>query len=482
MQVKQTDWKIIYTKYEGITKTTVNFLSKELSSRLIREPEVYRIYVLPCEKEGCDITVNAFVVGCYEESTLIQQLVSSDEVPGDGFLVKVIANPENNDGRLVILTSHTEQELFYAAVSFIDDYIPRYAKQHGSNRMPDLIFDAPLTVCSYTEVPDHKTRSVFTWGHSINDYRAYLDNMARLKLNELVLWNDYIPLNIRDIIDYAHAYGIRVILGYSWGWKEIGNKTAEITDESIAKVKELAVREYRDNYASVGCDGIYFQSFTERKEESVGGKLISRMVVDMVNEVAGQIWEITPNLRIIFGLHATSVRNRLDEIARVDERMEILWEDCGEFPYSYTSYVKNEEAYKETLEFTKKILALRGGVGVGLVFKGVMMLDWSKFINQRGPYIMGENAPSVAAHDKRIRANAWREYAADWMQSGERALEMLRYIGEHKTGEVNMCIAGTFDGGIYLPEALCAQMYRNCGENYTELLKKVARRACITVD
>ena len=101
------------------------------------------------------------------------------------FMHKLVYYPENNDGRLVILTSHTEQELFYAAVSFIDDYIPRYAKQHGSNRMPDLIFDAPLTVCSYTDVPDHKTRSVFTWGHSINDYRAYLDNMARLKLNEL---------------------------------------------------------------------------------------------------------------------------------------------------------------------------------------------------------------------------------------------------------------------------------------------------------
>ena len=465
MQVKQTDWKIIYTKYEGITKTTVNFLSKELSSRLIREPEVYRIYVLPCEKEGCDITVNAFVVGCYEESTLIQQLVSPDEVPGDGFLVKVIANPENNDGRLVILTSHTEQELFYAAVSFIDDYIPRYAKQHGSNRMPD-----------------HKTRSVFTWGHSINDYRAYLDNMARLKLNELVLWNDYIPLNIRDIIDYAHAYGIRVILGYSWGWKEIGNKTAVITDESIEKVKELAVREYRDNYASVGCDGIYFQSFTERKEESVGGKLISRMVVDMVNEVAEQIWEITPDLRIIFGLHATSVRNRLDEIARVDPRMEILWEDCGEFPYSYNSYVRDEKEFEKTLEFTKQMLELRGGVGVGLVFKGVMMLDWSKFINQHGPYIMGENAPSVAAHDKRIRANAWREYAADWMQNGDRVREMLQFIGEHKVSEVNMCIAGTFDGGIYLPEAVCAQMFRSCEEPYSEILKKTARRACITVD
>jgi hypothetical protein len=214
--------------------------------------------VLPCEKEGCAVSQNAVIVGCYEESALIQSYVLPEEVPADGFLVRIIENPEDKDGRLVILTSHTEQELFYAAVSFIDDYIPRYAKTHGSNRMPDLIFDAPLAICSYTEIPDHKTRSVFTWGHSINDYRAYLDNMARLKLNELVLWNDYIPLNIRDIIDYAHSYGIKVILGYSWGWKEIGNKTAVITDESIEKVKELAVREYRDNYAAVGCDGIYF--------------------------------------------------------------------------------------------------------------------------------------------------------------------------------------------------------------------------------
>lgn len=480
--MKQTDWKIIYTKYEGITKTAVTFLSKEVGRFLLREPDVYRIYVLPCEKEGCEMSQNAVIVGCYEESARIRQLVSADEVPADGFLVKVIENPEDKDGRFVILTSHTEQELFYAAVSFIDDYIPKYAKHHGSNRMPDLIFDAPLTICSYTEIPDHKTRSVFTWGHSINDYRAYIDNMARMKLNELIVWNDYIPLNIRDIIDYAHSYGIRVILGYSWGWKEIGNKTAVITDESIEKVKELAVREYRENYAAVGCDGIYFQSFTERKEESVGGKLISRMVVDMVNEVAEQLWEITPDLRIIFGLHATSVRNRLDEIARVDARMEILWEDCGEFPYSYNSYVRDEEKYKETLEFTKQMLELRGGIGVGLVFKGVMMLDWSKFINQRGPYIMGENAPSVAAHDKRIRANTWREYAADWMQNGDRAREMLRFIGENKVGEVNMCIAGTFDGGIYLPEALCAQMFRTCAEPYSEILKKTARRACITVD
>ncbi len=480
--MKQTDWKIIYTKYEGITKRTVHFLSKEVGRLLIREADVYRIHVLPCEQEGCLIPQNAFIVGCIEDSSLIRKFVSPEDVPADGFLVKVTENPDDADGRLVILTAHTDAELFYAAVSFADDYIPQYAPHHGSNRMPDLIFDKPLPVCCYTEVPDHKTRSIFTWGHSINDYRAYLDNMARLKLNEVVIWNDYIPLNIRDIIEYAHSYGIRVILGYSWGWKEIGNKTAVITEESIEKVKELAIREYREQYAPVGCDGIYFQSFTERKEEQVGGKLISRMVVDMVNEVAEELWKITPGLRIIFGLHATSVRNRLDDIALVDPRMEILWEDCGEFPYNYTSYVKNEEAYAETLAFTKKILELRGGIGVGLVFKGVMMLDWSKFKNQSGPYILGENADSVKAHDRRIRANAWREYAADWMRSGDRAAEMLHFIRDNKIGEVNMCIAGTFDGGIYLPLALCAQMYRKSDENFSETLKKVARRSCITVD
>ena len=348
--------------------------------------------------------------------------------------------------------------------------------------MPDLIFDKPLKELSYTETCDNKTRSIFTWGHSINDYRAYIDNMARLKFNELILWNDFIPLNIDDIIDYAHSYGIKVILGYSWGWKEIGNKTNEISLESIEKVKELAIKEFNNNYHKIRCDGIYFQSFTERKEEMVGGKLISELVVEMVNEVALKLWEIKPDLRLIFGLHASSVKNHLNIIARVDSRMEILWEDCGEYPYSYCSFVRNEENFKETLEFTKKILELRGGKGVGLVYKGVMMLDWTKKVYQHGPYVMGDNSNVIAMHVRNIRAKSWRLYSANWMRNGDRALEMTKVIKEDKLGEINMCVAGTFDGGIYLPLAICAQMFRDSSDNYQELIRKTARRACITVD
>jgi len=344
------------------------------------------------------------------------------------------------------------------------------------------LFESPLEIASYTEVPDNKTRSIFTWGHPINDYRAYIENMARLKFNELILWNDFIPINIDDIIDYAHSYGIKVVLGYSWGWKEIGNKTATISDESINRVKQIAINEYKNNYAHVNCDGIYFQSFTERNEEQVGGKLISRIVVDMVNDIAEEIWKISPDLRIIFGLHATSVKARLNEIARVDPRMEIMWEDCGTYPFSYVTYVKDLNKYYETIDFVKEILRLRGGKGVGLLFKSIMMMDWSKVVRQTGPYVMGDNSAAVAAHDKGIRAKTWRIYSADWMVYGELAINMMQCIKENKLKDIDIGVAGTLDGGIYLPLALYAQMFRNCDVEYNDILKKTARRACITVD
>ena len=480
--MKQSDWKIIYTNYSGIAKRTINLLSKEVGARLIREPSVYRIYVLPCEREGCEIPKNAIFVGCYNDSPTIQSLVESCEIPERGFLVKVINNPSAPNGRLVILTSHSESELFYAAISFLDDYIPEHAPKHGSNKMPELIFDTPLPECSYTECPDHKTRSVFTWGHSINDYRAYIDNMARLKLSELIIWNDYVPVNISDVIDYAHSYGIRVNLGYSWGWIDGCSKITDISDEALSSLKKEIISKYERDYRDTGCDGIYFQSFTERCDEYIGGRMIAEAVTSLVNDTSRELLGRYPDLKLQFGLHASSVSHRLDEIAKVDPRVEILWEDCGEFPYHYRSSVTSGESFERTLEFTKKLLDLRGGVGVGLVFKGVMMLDWSKFINQSGPYVLGENSSEIAEHDRQIRKGAWREYSSEWIKNGEWAQKMLKFISENKKADVNMCIAGTFDGGIYLPEALCAQMYRSCAEDYASILAKVMKRSCVTVN
>lgn len=475
--MRQTDWKIIYTKYEGIAKKAINFLSKEAGKYLIREEGLYKTHVLACEKEGCQVTKNAFFVSLYNDSPTIQKFVKADEIKNGGFLVKVVANPDDSEGRYVLITANDNQELFYGAVSFIDDYVTENTPQTPAN-----LFDSPIPEYCYTESADNETRSIFTWGHSFSDYRKYIDDMARLKFNELILWNDYLPLNITDIIEYAHSYGIRVVLGYSWGWKEVSKNAESITEETIEEVKQMAIRDYREIYASIKCDGIYFQTFTERAEDKIGDKLIARVVTDLVNEVAAELWNITPDLRLIFGLHASSVRNHLDEIARVDSRIEILWEDCGEFPYSYIPYVVDEKEYEKTLDFTKDILTLRGGENVGLVFKGVMMLNWFAFIHQAGPYVMGENASYISDHDKQVRADSWRRFSAHWMQYGDDAFKVAEFVKANKKGKVNMCLAGTLDGGIYLPYALCGQMFRSLDSTYGDTLKRVAARGCITVD
>ena len=108
------------------------------------------------------------------------------------------------------------------------------------------------------------------------------------------------------------------------------------------------------------------------------------------------------------------------------------------------------------------------------------MMDWLKFVNQAGPYIMGENAKRVADHDRRIRASAWREYSADWIKNGERAHELVKLIKENKTSEVNMCIAGTFDGGIYLPQAIIAEMYYCADGDYLSIVRHAARRTGVS--
>ena len=477
--MKQNDWEIIYSNYEGMEKRTVDLLSKDVGKYIIRKEGVYTLYVLPCEKERTDMEIekNAIVVGLYSESALIQKYVRADEIKTGGFLVKVIKNPQNEEGRIVLLTANDERELFYAVVSFLDDYIPDNTPWHGAVRMQQSIFDEPLNEYTYSENAQNKTRSVFTWGHPINDYRAYIDNMARLKLNQLIIWNDYMPLNVEEIIDYAHSYGIEVIFGYAWGWKPgFGKNITDISDKRLQELKAEIIQEYEDNYAKIGCDGIYFQSFTENENEYVGGRLIAEAVRVLVNDTGATLLQKYPHLKLQFGLHAISVRNHLSEIAKVDRRIEILWEDCGEFPYAYAPIVKDEKAFAETVEFTKKILTLRGNAPVGLLFKGMMTLDWTRFSRQGGAFVLGENAPEITAHDQRMRHYAWKIFSAEWMQYGKYAMEMLKVIKENALGEVNMCMAGAYDGGIYLPQALCAQMFRTLDSDYGETLKKVAQR------
>lgn len=477
--MKQTDWKIIYSRYSGAAKRAVNLLSKEAGQFLIREEGAYCIYVLPCEREGCTLKKNNFIIGIYEESPTLRQYLSSDEVPAKGFAVKIMPNPQDPEGRLVLLAAHKDQELYYAAVHFLDDYVTQNGPLYGTGGM---IFDAPLPEYFYSEEPDNETRSVFTWGHSISNYRDYIDNLARAKFNELIVWNDFVPVNMDEIIDYAHSYGIRVILGYAWGWKPGCSSIVEMPDEVLSALKKEIVDNYSQNYVHMNCDGIYFQSFTEMQRSNIGEQSIAELVVQLVNDVSEALWQITPDLRLIFGLHATSVREDLAEIAKVHPRIEILWEDCGQFPYSYDTGVTDPDKLDADYTFIKNLLELRGGVGVGLVFKGVMMLNWSRFVHQAGPYVMGENTARISAHDRQVRSGGWQRISAAWTESSPDALNMMHFINRNKKGSVHMCLAGTFDGALYFPVALCGEMFRKEPESAAALIRQVGARGCVSMN
>ena len=78
-QRKQTSWKIVYTDFSGMERKAVELLNREAGKNIIRDTGVYTLYVLPLEKESPETKIenNAFIVGEWENSPLIQSLVST---------------------------------------------------------------------------------------------------------------------------------------------------------------------------------------------------------------------------------------------------------------------------------------------------------------------------------------------------------------------------------------------------------------------
>ena len=466
------NWKIIYTDYSGMEKKAVEFLSAEVGKYILRDAEVYTLYVLACEKLGAKHDKNVIIIGKYNENELIRQYIKKDEIAENGFAVKVMKTEENLN--MVLITAYSEENLFYGAVHFVDDFLPAIAPVSGGLRTPSEIFYNELPDYFKTVAPDFKTRSVFTWGHPINNYRRYIENMARLKINQIIIWNDFLPLNAKDIVDFAHEFKIEIIWGFAWGWS---TNCTEVIFEDLERLKQDILKNFRENYMSAG-DGIYFQSFTELHTDKIGDMLIAEAVVDFVNSAAGEIFKIKPDFKIQFGLHATSVKEHLEYIDNVDRRIEIIWEDCGVFPYHYLPVVSEKE-FDKTMEFTDKILTLRDGEKAGVVYKGMMTMDWTKFSHQSGPYVMGMASDEIIEHDIKMLSPIWKNFQSEWMECGRHVVKMTRSIKEKYGKNVNLCIAGALDGGIWFPEALCAEIMWNADEEFEEIRERVSKRPCV---
>ena len=472
--MQKSNWKIIYSNYDGIEKSAINFISREMGKYVLRNMGEYSLPVLAIEKfDVSQLDKNAVIIGLYGENTLIQKYIKKDEIPENGYIVKVFDNPENEELKIAIIAANEPVNVFYGAADFIDDYFSFAIPERADIKYPKELFEGKMPDYKSALYPTVKTRNVFAWGHPITNYKEYLENMARMKLNQLILWNDFAPLNKKEFTDCAHSFGISVMWGYAWGWSL---DCSEINLEALDKVSDAAIEKFEKEYAKDGVDGIYFQSFTELEREKIGDKLIAEAVTDFVNSTAEKLLEKFPGLHIQFGLHATSVKDRLEFIAKVDKRVEIIWENSGSFPYNNSPFVKSEKDYEETKSFTEKIINLREEGAFGMLYKGQLRLDWSKFMHQAGPYIIGDASAEGAQHDREMYKPLWKHFQNNWIKNGRYAYDMTKYIVAKERKDVTLGMAGQFAGGRWFSQALCAEIIYNCDRPYEEIFSKVSAR------
>ncbi len=388
--------------------------------------------------------------------------LSVDDTPA-GFTIDV--SPAD---RTVTLTAKDSVHLLYAAYDFEAKYLPLVANSD---------FYAPVTLGDvlpewhYATAPTHTRRGLWTWGYVIRDYRAYIDRMVSLKMNTLILWNDYPPQNSRALIDYAHAYGIRIYYGYAWGWDTHFDTVDPAHTEALT---DAVAKEYEERYAPLGLDGIYFQSFTELSTDTLAGVNIAEAVTAFVNRTAGVILEKHPDLDILFGLHASSVRNHLDAIAKTDPRVSILWEDSGAFPYHYEPYAVGN--FEETLAFHHRTKQLRHPGGFGAVLKGMTKLDWKHFKHQSGSFTLGEDGADAVQKNADERRKWWRFLQAYWTRNADKAVEMIRSFGRDDTITF-LAEDGAIEAYLPYPLALAAEMLWDDTRDAKDILAETALRA-----
>lgn len=372
----------------------------------------------------------------------------------------------------IFIVGSDERGLLYGCMDFYNKYLIKL-EFPNNDRYRINPFEGNLPDYEYSSYPSVKNRGIWTWGHVIYDYRGFIDNMLKLKMNTLIVWNDKAPVNARELVDYAHSSGIKVIWGYSWCW---GIDCKAVFENASAETSKALFEQYESEYATLGGDGIYFQSFTELNSQKIGDRLIAEAVTDFVNETAALFFEKYPDLELQFGLHATSVNKNLQYIKNVDDRIRIVWEDCGSFPFSYIP--SDTEKFAETLDFVREIADLRGeNDKFGAVTKGLTKLDWSKFEHLKGAAYIGASSKAVQRNRIERKRKIWKYLQSLWLTEADKAYEAVRVMAELKKGELYITPLvedGMFEENIVYPVALFAEMLWDCNADLKKLINETA--------
>lgn len=478
-------WLIAYGKYEGLEKRAIELLTAHM------QPYLKHVIVVKAAEKLTeeDKTGNSIaLVGTAQSNPILRGLIQEGKIEKadgeEGYVLVGEKNPFAETERMMAILGASERGVLYGVADAIGVWFGEFARApkapkgkmdvRNENYFPSA-FNADMPPFFKKSAPQVDKRAIWTWGHCIYDYRRFFKNMAMLKLNQAVIWNDFVPVNAKEIVECAKSWGIEIFWGSPWGWDtSMPTEATSLTasDEVIARL----VQKYADEYADTGAAGLYFQSFTETANEKIGGKYIAEAVTDFVNAVAEKMYEKYPDIELQFGLHASSVKNRLFALKKVNPKMRIVWEDCGSTPYSYDP--GDTKTFDETLAFSKEIATLRGKDDkFGAVLKGMPTLDWDHFNHIRGVFMLGESSDRFLKERDEKRRELWKHYQADWLINGGYALETVKRLTEEKDGNMSLQLLvedGMFEETIYFPVAFLAEVLWSPNDTKEEIIKRVA--------
>ena len=379
----------------------------------------------------------------------------------------------------VIIEGFDDAGVLYGAIDFYNRYVIKFEHKNDDNHYCINFFEHDtLPEFEYRSAPTIKERGLWTWGHVIYDYRGYIDNMMMLKMNSIIIWNDFLPLNARDIIEYAHARNVKVIWGFPWLWD---TNCAKFDMNTIMNESRGIYEKFEREFASIEVDGIYFQTFTELKTDNIDGVIIADAAARFVNNTAKFFYEKHPNIEIQFGLHASSVKNRLEFLKSVDPRIIIVWEDCGAFPFAYRP--DDLDGFDQTVDLTRRIACLRGeNDKFGAVTKGFTKLDWNTFVHAEGPQNIGVSSEQTKLAKIKQQSAVWKYLQAYWLTNSDKALQMIKTIYQTKSSDAYIYALvedGMFEDAPLFPVALYSEMLWDCTQDLSSLTANVAMRAYV---